>query len=482
VSRLSLRARTLLALLVLTAIGLAASELTTTIALQHFLEGRIDEQLDREQRPAADMVEGRRPVTAQGAAPGHPPPPTAALRTALGRILPPGGYVAVVRPDHSIQLSYTAGESGKEGSGQPRPPSPWPQLQPGGSALATVPSTQAGAADYRLDIHRIADGRLIVVGQSLRDVDATVQQLGLSEALVSAAVLIAAAGLGAWLVRLGLRPLDQITATADAIAAGDLGRRAPGGDSRTEVGRLAAAFNAMLGQIQRSFAAQQASEDRLRRFLADASHELRTPLTSVRGYAELFRRGADRRPDDLAKVMSRIEEEAIRMGVLVDDLLLLARLDQRRPLERNRVDLREVVQAAVDNARVVEPDREIAFAADASPVVAGDAARLRQVIDNLLSNVRMHTPRGAPATVTLRRRGGLAEIEVRDSGPGIPREKAERVFERFYRADPARSRGHGGSGLGLSIVQAIVAAHSGTVELVQNGPGSSTFRITLEIA
>jgi two-component system OmpR family sensor kinase len=347
--------------------------------------------------------------------------------------------------------------------------------------VTTAPATQGGAPAYRVEVLRVADGRLIAVGQSLREVDATMQQLALSEALVSAAVLLAVGGLGMWLVRLGLRPLDQITATADAIAAGDLGRRAPGSDTRTEVGRLAAAFNAMLAQIQRSFSAQQASEDRLRRFLADASHELRTPLTSVRGYAELFRRGADRRPDDLAKAMSRIEEEAVRMGVLVDDLLLLARLDQKRPLERERVDLRELIRAAVDDARVVEPDREIAFVAEASPTLTGDAARLRQVIDNLLSNVRMHTARGAPATVTLRQRGGLAEVEVRDSGPGIPRETADRIFERFYRVDPGRSRANGGSGLGLSIVQAIVTAHGGRAELVANGPRSSTFRVTFAI-
>lgn len=478
-SRLSLRARTLLVLLLLTAIGLAASELITTLALENFLVTRIDEQMTRQERPIVDMVEGRtHPVPVSD--PNASPPQRPTLRAGLGRILPPGGYVAVIRTNGTFQLSYAAGESGKEDTARPLISAHWPHLQAGHTAWTTVPSTQTGASGYRVEVHRIDDGRLVVIGQSLRNVDGTMRQLALSESLVSLAVLIAASGMGLWLVRLGLHPLDQITATAEAIAAGDMERRAPGDDRRTEVGRLAAAFNAMLGQIQRSFAAQQASEDRLRRFLADASHELRTPLTSVRGYAELFRRGADRRPDDLAKAMSRIEEEAARMGVLVDDLLLLARLDQRRPLERHRVELRPLVESAVAGARVIEPDREITFDAEGDPVVMGDPIRLRQVVDNLLANVRMHTPRGAPASVTLRERAGAAEIEVRDSGPGIPSETADRVFERFYRADVGRSREHGGSGLGLSIVQAIVAAHGGTAALVPNGARSSTFRVTLE--
>jgi two-component system, OmpR family, sensor kinase len=232
-------------------------------------------------------------------------------------------------------------------------------------------------------------------------------------------------------------------------------------------------------QIESAFAARAASEGRLRRFVGDASHELRTPLTSIRGYAELFRRGAADRPEDLAKAMRRIEEEANRMGSLVDDMLLLARLDQGRPLERQPVDLTRITRDAVDDARAVAPDRPIDFSSNGAVFVPGDEARLRQVLGNLLQNANRHTPADTPVHVRVINTDDEAIIEVADEGPGMPTEDAGRVFERFWRSDPSRTRTSGGAGLGLAIVAAIANAHGGRAE-VQSAPGTgSTFRVHL---
>jgi two-component system OmpR family sensor kinase len=283
----------------------------------------------------------------------------------------------------------------------------------------------------------------------------------------------ALAALSTWVVRLGLRPLDEIGATAEAIAAGDLSRRVDRAEPDSEVGRLGLALNAMLGQIEDAFSRRAASEERLRRFVADASHELRTPLTSIRGYAELFRQGASERPEDLANAMRRIEEEATRMGFLVEDLLLLARLDQGRPLEREPVDLLRLATDAVADARAVSPERTITLTGDAPVVVVGDEARLRQVAGNLLGNAAVHTPPGTPVHVRVMAEDGHARLDVRDEGPGLPPGVGDEVFERFYRADAARSRATGGAGLGLSIVAAVAEAHGGRARLeTPPGPGA----------
>jgi len=304
----------------------------------------------------------------------------------------------------------------------------------------------------------------------------------LVEGLASAAVLVGLGLLALRLVRVGLRPLDDIAATAGAIAAGDLSRRVGPAEPTTEVGRLGLALNAMLGQIEAAFAERRASEARLRRFVADASHELRTPLTSIRGYAELFRRGADARPEDLATTMQRIEEEAERMGGLVDELLLLARLDQGRPLQRAPVDLAALAAEAVEQARVIDPERPLELDADGPVVVIGDQDRLRQVAANLLANVRMHTTAGTAARVEVSAGDGRAVLEVVDHGQGLSQEQAARVFDRFYRTDPARARAKGGAGLGLSIVAAIAEAHGGRAS-VASAPGKGArFRIELPLA
>ena len=265
--------------------------------------------------------------------------------------------------------------------------------------------------------------------------------------------------------------------TAGAIAAGDLSQRVEPADEHSEVGRLGLALNSMLGQIEGAFAERTASEARLRRFVADAGHELRTPLTSIRGYAELFRRGASERPEDLAKTMRRIEEAAARMGVLVEDLLLLARLDQGRPLEHEQFDLSRLAAAAVDDLRAAAPERPVTFESTGAVVVNGDEYRIRQVVANLLENARAHTPPATPVEVRVGEAGENAVIEVADQGPGMSPEDAARAFERFYRADPSRARDSGGAGLGLAIVAAIIEAHGGRTE-VQTAPGEgATFRI-----
>ena len=285
----------------------------------------------------------------------------------------------------------------------------------------------------------MSDGYLIV-GVSLRETDATFSRLSAVVVGSTLAVLVALALIAFWVIRLGVRPVDEMAATANAIADGDLSRRVEVGPDSTEVGRLGLALNGMLHQIEGAFAQRQASEDRLRQFVADASHELRTPLTSIRGYTELYRGGVIQPGPELDDAMRRIEGEATRMGDLVDDLLLLARLDQGRPLESEPVDLVALAHDAVADARAVEPRRPIAMETPSEPVmVTGDERRLRQVVGNLLANVRSHTPTGTPVEVRVRSGAGLALLEVADEGPGISPEVGDRVFERFYRGDPARS-------------------------------------------
>jgi two-component system OmpR family sensor kinase len=313
--------------------------------------------------------------------------------------------------------------------------------------------------------------------------------------LVIGLVVLVALGLtGYLLVRSSLRPLVEVEHTAAAIAAGDLSQRVPEGDERTEVGRLARALNGMLSRIEGAFRAQAASEEqarasegRMRRFVADASHELRTPLTSIRGFAELYRKGVYRGDDaETQRMMGRIEGEAARMGSLVEDLLQLARLDQARPVAALPVDLGELAGDAVHDARAVQPDRPVRLELTESltdvPVVLGDEARLRQVFANLVANALTHTPRGTPVTVRLSEDPAdpdVVTVEVRDEGPGLAPEDAERVFERFYRTDSSRTRDAGGSGLGLSIVSSLVAAHGGTVRLTTAPGEGAAFAVRL---
>jgi two-component system OmpR family sensor kinase len=331
-------------------------------------------------------------------------------------------------------------------------------------------SSQSGGPEFRVRACVLQNGYQLVVAVPLSGTYGTLHHLLLIELAVTGGALGLAGAIGWWLVRLGLRPLRDIEHTAGAIAEGHLDQRIPEGPPKTEVGRLSAALNVMLARIQGAFAQRDATEaalrqsqGRLRRFVADASHELRTPVAAVSAYAELFERGAGNRPEDLARVMKGIRGETARMGHLVEDLLLLARLDESRPIERSPVDLVEVANDAVHAARAVGPEWPIRFQPGSPVVVSGDRGRLRQVLDNLLSNLRAHTPPGTTATVAVYTDGPGAVCRVEDDGPGLTADEAERVFERFYRADPSRSRASGGAGLGLSIVAAIVAAHGGRV-------------------
>ncbi|WP_344076101.1 HAMP domain-containing sensor histidine kinase [Luedemannella helvata] len=368
----------------------------------------------------------------------------------------------------------------------------------------TIPA-QDGSHRWRVISVPLRGGQVVTVGEDLAGVEHAIGRLVLIQLLVGAAVLLTLATAGGWAVRRSLRPLGEIERTAAAIAGGDLRQRVPDLGSQTEVGRLAGAINVMLAQIEQAFTARAASEarairseERMREFVADASHELRTPLTTIRGFAELYRQGA---ADDPAAVLKRIEDEAARMGLLVEDLLLLARLDRERPLQMKPVGLAGLVTDAAVAARAVAPDRTIEVElSPADPVVVGDEPRLRQVIGNLVTNALTHTPAGSPVTLRLREEAGgphaegTAVIEVSDAGPGLTAEQAERVFERFYRVDKARTRKaassgsgatgapHSGSGLGLAIVAALVAAHDGTVELDTNPGQGATFRVRLPLA
>src|SRR5262249_36229537 len=329
---------------------------------------------------------------------------------------------------------------------------------------------------------RLSDGSLLMVALPLDDVNSTLHRLVVIEVVVTAAVLLGAVLLGLWLVRVGLRPLRGIETTAANIAGGELSARVPQGNERTEVGRLAMALNTMLQRIEDAFTKQQASEERLRRFVADASHELRTPVSAVGAYAELFERGAQQRPDDLARVLRGVRAETSRMQALIEDLLLLTRLDEGRPLERQPVELVALAGEAVEAAQMIGSEWPVSIEADEPVEVTGDRMALREVLDNLLANIRTHTPPGTAATVRVLARNGEAVLEVADEGPGLEAEDAARVFERFYRADPSRARDRGGTGLGLAVVAALVEAHGGRVELETSRGAGATFRVQIPLA
>ncbi|MGY1848459.1 sensor histidine kinase [Blastococcus sp. SYSU DS1021] len=354
-------------------------------------------------------------------------------------------------------------------------------LREGGPAI-TVGS---GRNAWRMASGELPGGYTLVVGEDQGRDGGAISRLIRIELVVGLAVLALLGAAGYVLVRNSLRPLAEVEETARAIAAGDLSRRVPVGDDRTEVGRLSTALNGMLARIETAFRAQQASEEqargseqRLRRFVADASHELRTPLTSIRGFAELYRQGAVREEADVARLMQRIEAEGSRMGLLVEDLLLLARMDQQRPLSLAPVDLAAIAGDAVHDARAVQPDRPISLHLDESltdvPVVLGDESRLRQVVGNLVTNALTHTPAGTRVQVSVAQDPADDDVlllRVADEGPGMEPADAERAFERFYRADASRTRAAGGTGLGLSIVASLAAAHGGSASL-ETAPGA----------
>ena len=361
---------------------------------------------------------------------------------------------------------------------------------PDSDDLGPVPVTigSVGASDvrWRAMSMRAPNGELITVAMDLSDMQSTMASLIWLQTGIGVAVLLVLGVLGYLVVHRSLRPLIEVEETAAAIAAGQLDRRVPQGDPRTEVGQLSLALNGMLARIQSAVAASDTSaerarisEERMRRFITDASHELRTPLTTIRGFAELYRQGAARDTDML---MSRMESESRRMGVLVDDLLMLARLDAQRPLERQPVDLLLLATDAVHDARAVAPSRTVnleVLDGPGIPQVLGDEARLRQVLGNLLANAMQHTAEDARITVRVGTSGDAAVLEVDDEGQGMEEADARRAFERFYRADTSRARSSGGTGLGLSIVDSLVRAHGGRVS-IETAPGRGCcFRVSL---
>jgi two-component system OmpR family sensor kinase len=498
--RIPLRVKLVAAVLALVALALAVITTGSTLALRSYMVGQIDAQL-------REIVQQAH----HGTLPVSPRDNTLAL---------PSDSLVLV----STGPSTWAGASSTllQRSDLPRRPNLSEAQQRAESGKPYTVRAEDGSPRWRVLVAPWLGGQFLLVAQDMSNVDNAVARLIWVDVLVGVAVLVLLASVGVAMVQTSLRPLVQIEQTAAAIAAGDLTQRVPdpepgGAEPRTELGRLSRALNAMLTQIEAAFTARAASEaaaraaesaardaaaaaqaseararrseERMRQFVADASHELRTPLTTIRGFAELYRQGAAASPEEAHKLVRRIEDEAARMGLLVEDLLLLARLDQERPLESGPVELRVIAMDAVQAARAVAPQRtiELEIAEGSGPLVAlGDDARLRQVVGNLMTNAITHTP--ADASVTLRLRsepGNIGVIEVSDTGPGLAPDQVERVFERFYRADAARTRradGSTGTGLGLAIVAALVAAHRGTVQVESELGRGTTFRVRLPLA
>ena len=339
---------------------------------------------------------------------------------------------------------------------------------------------QAPGADFRVIARALPNsGGTVVAAQSLRDLDRTTSRLGFLFALIGLVLLLLVTIAARTVIKVGLRPLEDAEKTAEEIAAGNLSARMPQADPSTEVGRLVTSLNAMLARIEDAFSVRADSENKLRRFVADASHELRTPITAIRGFSELHRQGAVTGEKETTELIGRIENESKRMGSLVEDLLLLARLDQAREMDSKPVDINKVVEDAVISARAAGPKHPLTLNAEDEEIFTlGDEVRIHQVVANLLANARAHTPSGTPISVSVRRSEAGIEVVVADKGPGLSPEDQKRIFERFYRADASRVRtGADGSGLGLSIVDAVMRAHEGSVS-VQSTPGEgATFTL-----
>jgi len=461
----SLRTRLLLALLGLVAAGLLVAGIATYSSLRSFLLERMDQQLREARGPVALAL-------ASGQIPGLPDQPGGGQGPPS---LPPGTYGELRNTQGNI-LNKISFAYGSETQPTPRLLSPLPgaSAQNGGATLFDTGAASGHGPAFRVLVQSLPQvQRVLIVAVPLSETTQTLGKLLGIEILVFALVL-AGLAIASWLlIKRDLRPLEAMADTAGEIAAGDLSQRVEPAEPRTEVGRLGLSLNAMLEQIEVAFAERAATEEKLRRFLADASHELRTPLTSIRGYAEVFERGAKDDPEDLATAMRRIEEESRRMGVMVDELLLLARLGEGREPEREPVDLARVVADA---------GRDISLDAPAELIVTGDEHQLRQVLANLLGNARKHTPPDCPVHVLLLDEGGEAVLEVADEGPGLTPEIAAKVFEPFYRADKSRARQSGGAGLGLAIVAAIVEAHGGSVALRTQPGDGATFSVCLPLS
>ncbi|GEP34219.1 putative sensor histidine kinase PhoR [Nocardioides szechwanensis] len=458
---LSIRARLVLGMVLLISAGLAAANVSGILLLRSYLLDRLDSQVGS----VAPEGQEEPPPGAPGVLCANPRDPQGLRSDFLLLVLDADGNV-------TCSLGPDLGDAAPL----------LDQADLGATdELVTVPSVD-GESRWRVRAESDnSSGQTVVFAVSLADADATVSRLTWFSLLVSALVLMFTAAAAWAIARIGLQPLERIEETAEHIAAGDLSERVPTYRRNTEVGRLAHALNGMLGQIERAFSASTTSEARLRTFISDASHELRTPVAAIRGHAEMWRTGIS---TDLDTVMTRIESESKRMGDLVDDMLLLAHLDQSRPLERTPVDLLSLATDAVVDTQALQPERQIAIDAQPGadpPVVVGDQSRLRQVLANLLTNALAHTPASSPIEVGVRTRDRQVEVTVRDAGPGMAPEVLAKVFDRFYRADPGRTRSHGGSGLGLAIVKSLTEAHGGTVTCSSDLATGSTFVVSLPL-
>jgi two-component system OmpR family sensor kinase len=464
----SLRGRLIVGVISLVVVGLLISDIATYAALRNSLISQLDDQLKTGHNAAISGLGGPN----EG---GGPP---------SGSSLPAGTVIELVSPTGTVLLAKSLEFPGATPStAAPVIPQHFPAATEKSPAIVTLAGT-GGVPQFRTAMwpEDFFQGNEVVLAIPMTAMTSTLNQLIQLEALISLGVVAATAIIALLIIRLGLRPLEKMGAVAQDIAAGDLSRRVEPATGKTEIGRLGLALNGMLTQIESAFAERTASNSRLRRFVADASHELRTPLTSIRGYSEMLRRGASESPVDADLARRRIEEESIRMTGLVDDMLVLARLDQGRPLEQEPVDLQAIATDAVADARAVAPQRDIKLVSPGPVVVNGDDTRLRQVLGNLVRNALVHTPSQTPIDVKLSTEDSIARLSVADHGPGLPAEDADRIFEPFYRADPSRSRDSGGAGLGLSIVSAVVTAHGGHVSVHQTEGGGATFDVELPLA
>ena len=461
---MTLRSRLVAALVALVALGLIVFGVTTYGLYSRSQYQRLDDQV-RNSLPfvSRQLTEAD---TGQQQPQGGPRP------EGSGPIVVPLSTYGALLDSTGAILATTATSDGAE-------PALPDGLKPS-NRLFTVGSA-SGSGSWRVLVSA-ADhdtGGAVVVAIPTTEVTAALRRLVLIEALAAALLLAIVAG-GAWLIlRHGLRPLEKMASSARSISAGDLSMRVPQSDDRTEVGQLGLALNTMLGEIEEAFRERDATELRLRQFLADASHELRTPLTSIQGFAELFRLGADSDHVNLGVILRRIEEESARMKTLVEDLLLLARLDETRPLERVAVDLAVLAADACSDTVAAAPTRKVTLDAPEPVVVLGDEGHLRQALTNLMSNAVRHTAADAAIDVTARVEGGVAIVKVRDHGTGLDEAALAHVFDRFWQADAARAGT--GAGLGLSIVAAIAAEHGGRAQASNAPDGGALFTLTLPI-
>ena len=464
---LSLRGRLLIGVITLVVVGLLVANVATYFSLQSFLISRVDDQL----RGGVDEAS-----FAVGASGSGPTRPTA---------FPIGTVVEQLGADDSVVNIKVVASGFRPPASAITPVLP-KTLPNNGNDTPASPFTVEGS-DGKTQF-RMTDwpegrfgGQFVVLAVPLTDVQSTLAGLLGQQAKISLGVVGGTAILAFIIVTIGLRPLQRMGGVAQQIAGGDLSRRVEPTTPGTEIGRLGIALNTMLNQIESAFAERTASNTRLRRFIADASHELRTPLTSIRGYSEMLRRGASESPADSELARRRIEEEAVRMSTLVDDMLMIARLDQGRPLDMKPVDLQKIAIDAAADARVVAPLRKIELEAPTAVTVPGDDTRLRQVLGNLVRNALVHTPPQTPIEIGVAALDGHAVMSVIDHGPGLRPEELEKIFEPFYRADLSRSRDSGGAGLGLSIVNAVVLAHGGHVKVNETAGGGVTFEVELPL-